>query len=548
MKKILFFVLSFWVVPFSFGQKNALKCTNNAERAWWDVQHYTIHIAVDTASGKISGTMKIKAKTVDWPLDHLQIDLQQPMKIQSISGPNNSSISFNNKRDKETYFLENEIPFSKLLRKGDDFEFTITFEGIPKLAANAPWDGGMVFTKDSIGNPWIAMACQGIGASIWLPCKDFPGDEPDEGMDLFIEIPKGLSGIGNGKLIGKSSSEQSETWHWQVKNPINNYDISFYIGEYAQWKDTFQGEKGILDLDYFVLPEELEKAKVQFQQVKQMLTCFEEKLGPYPFYEDGYKIVQAPYLGMEHQSAVAYGNHFQNGYLGKDRSNSRVGLLFDFIIIHESAHEWFGNSITAKDKADMWIQEGFATYAETIFAECIAGKEAALNYQHGKRTEILNDKPVIGAYESCDEGSSDHYDKAAFLIHMIRFMMQDDGRFFAMLRSMNKTFYHKTVTGDRVVSFIRSYNSDSISLAFFDQYLMRKDLPVLELKRNAKKDWEYRWVNCVPGFAMSIPYGTEGKWIHPNMNAFKKLPTGQEPDDINNKDFLFDILVIDPAK
>lgn len=549
MKKLftlLFLILNFAV---SFAQNANWDCTNNPARAWWDVQHYNINITIDTATGNIKGTMTIKAKVIKTPVDSLQIDLQQPMQIKSIvwdiDDKYNKAVFH---RNKNAYFLA--FPFKNRYPIGSDFEFTIQFEGIPPIAKKPPWDGGLVFTKDSLENRWIAMACEGVGASVWLPCKDYPEDEPDLGMDLFLNAPKGLSAIGNGKLINKSNHGSMNTWHWQVKSPINNYDISFYIGNYAHWADTFIGKKGILNLDYFVLPYDLEKAKKQFEQVKPMLSCFEDKIGPYPFYEDGYKLIQAPYLGMEHQSAIAYGNHFENGYLGKDRSNSGIGLLFDFIIIHESAHEWFGNSITAEDKAYMWIQEGFTTYAETIYAECLAGKSAAFEYQHGKKAIIKNDKSVQGQLGVCDEGSSDHYDKAAYMIHSIRILMQNDSVFFAMLKEMNQVFYHKTVSGPEVEDFLINFvqNKKIINQAFFNQYLREMKIPILEFRKNNNNNWEFRWTNCVSGFQMPVLFlnGTDQEMIYPNTKEFRKIPakiSNFNPRNIDEKDFLFTIKV-----
>ena len=547
MKLILAFLLLIWSTAPLYAADTNWNCTNNPARAWWDVQHYVLNISVDTATGFIKGTITIKAKVIKTPLDSLQIDLQEPMQLNAVHFGNIKNKSAFQK-NKNAYFIS--FPNKNKTLIGSEFEFTIQFEGIPRFAENAPWDGGMVFTKYSANNRWIAMACQGVGASVWLPCKDFPDDEPDFGMDIFLNVPKGLAGISNGKLISKTENEHKDIWHWQVKNPINNYNISFYIGNYTHWSDTFQGKKGVLNLDYFVLPQNLEKAKKQFAQVKTMLSCFEEKMGPYPFYEDGYKLIEAPYLGMEHQSAVAYGNQFENGYLGKDRSHSGVGLLFDFIIIHESAHEWFGNSITAKDKADMWIQEGFTTYAETIYAECIAGKDAAFKYQHGKKEIIQNDKPVQGQFGECDEGSGDHYDKAAYMIHSIRVLLNDDALFFEMLNAINETFYHKTVSGSEIEAFILNFvkHKNILNQAFFDQYLRKAPLPILEFRLNDVYKWEYRWTNCIPEFQMPVQILEDEKqeWILPATSTYKEISGDKNfnPKNINTQDFLFTIKVL----
>ncbi|RYZ31912.1 MAG: hypothetical protein EOP49_38270 [Sphingobacteriales bacterium] len=364
-----------------------------------------------------------------------------------------------------------------------------------------------------------------MGASVWFPCKDFQGDEADKGMQLTMTIPHGLTMVSNGRcLIENMKSEPGKAyWTWNVSNPINNYDISFYIGDYVHWSDTMQGAEGRLSLDYYVLRQNLERSKMQFEVVKPMLHCFEEKIGPYPFYEDGYKLVDAPYLGMEHQSAVAYGNGYKMGYKGEDRSATGEGLLFDFIIIHESGHEWFGNSITAYDKADTWIHEGFTSYTETIFAECLLGKERAFKYQRGKKRTIQNDRPVQGNFGACDEGSGDHYDKAAFVIHMIRVIMDDDERFYAMLREMNRRFYHKIVTGNQVKAFINSYSGRDFSQVFL-QYFHGKNIPKLEIDKS-KSSFRYRWTNCVPDFDMPVVVTADGQkiWLYPGT-AWQSRP------------------------
>jgi aminopeptidase N len=552
-------VFLFLVAKSFFVNAQTDKCSNNAARSWWDVQHYALNLEIDTASGYITGSVEITAKVNGKIGDSLQIDLQEPLKILSIAAlppdydvlapdfskngnaypvsENNVGLTLSFVKQGSAYYVTGDMAS---LVQGNLIKLKVQYEGVPQIAARPPWDGGLVLDRDKNGKRWMAMACQGVGASVWFPCKDFQGDEPDKGMQLTMTIPKGLTMVGNGKcLIGNMKTDPGKVyWTWSVANPINNYDISFYIGDYVHWSDTLNGEKGKLSLDYWVLRDNLTKAKKQFAVVKPMLRCFESKMGPYPFYEDGYKLVDAPYLGMEHQSAVAYGNGYKMGYKGLDRSKTGVGLTFDFIIIHESGHEWFGNNITTYDKADTWVHEGFTSYTETIFAECLRGKEEAFKYQRGKRGTIHNDMAVLGKFNECDEGSSDHYDKGAFMIHMIRMIMDDDAKFFGMLREMNHTFYHKIVTGKEIEEFMSTYAGKDFG-KIYDQYLRSKDIPKLELKQQ-NGNLMYRWVNCVTGFDMPVSISVDGKkkWIYPQTEwgsvkgMYKKI--------LVSKDFLID--------
>lgn len=503
----------------TFSQEPNLKCNNNAARSWWDVQHYDLNLKVDTGSGNLNGTVDIIAKVNGAIGDSLQIDLQEPLLVNQIgfASEDGETHIIHFKKYGNVYIIKEDF---RTFINDNAFTLRIDYNGIPQIAARPPWDGGLVMDRDANGNRWMAVACQGIGASVWFPCKDFQGDEADRGMRLSMVVPSNLQMIGNGRLQPNNErrGDGNLRWTWVVSNPINNYDISFYIGDYVHWPDTLQGEKGPLSVDYYVLRQNEAKAKKQFAVVKPMLQCFEEKLGPYPFYEDGYKLVDAPYLGMEHQSAVAYGNEYKMGYKGTDRSKSGVGLLFDFIIVHESGHEWFGNNITTFDKADTWVHEGFTTYTETIFAECLLGKEKAFVYQQGKVNVVKNDAPVQGQFNECDGGSSDHYDKAAFMIHMIRMIMKNDAKFFGMLRSMNETFYHKIITGKEMEDFINSYTGIDFSKVF-QQYLRTASLPKLAIEYK-RQTVSYKWTNCVEGFNMPILVHTKGKalWLSPNTN------------------------------
>jgi aminopeptidase N len=409
--------------------------------------------------------------------------------------------------------------FIQLIKKqipGKLESLKIYFKGIPKIAKNPPWDGGFTWQKDKNKNHFIANSNQGIGASIWWPCKDHPYDEPDKGVNISVTTPKNLMDVSNGRFIGAIDNKNgTKTYQWQVVNPINSYAINTNIADYIHFSEVYKGEKGNLDCNYYVLSYNLDKAKIQFKQVSKMLEAFEHWFGPYPFYEDGYKLVEVPYLGMEHQSSVTYGNHFKNGYLGGDLSNTGWGLKFDFIIIHESGHEWFANSITNKDVADMWIHEGFTTYSEVLYLDYHFGKKAGNDYVIGIRNNISNDKPIIGSYNVDNNGSDDMYPKAANMIHMIRQIVDDDEKFRGILREMNRIYYHKNVSSSEIENFLNQRIKPDLT-AFFDQYLRTIKIPVLEykIKGNSIK---FRFKNVVKGFKIPVKVyinGTE-EWIKP---------------------------------
>jgi aminopeptidase N len=358
-------------------------------------------------------------------------------------------------------------------------------------------------------------------ARVWYPCKDHQSDEPDNGAALMITVPDTLVAVGNGRLVSKTSfSPGTMTWKWQVKNPINNYNIIPYIGKYVNFTDTVMGEKGKLDMSYWVLDYNLEKAKKQFTQAKSMIHAFEYWMGPYPFYEDSYKLVDAPHLGMEHQSAVAYGNKYLNGYLG--RSSSDWGLKWDFIIVHESGHEWFANSITSKDLGDMWIHEGFTNYSETLYTEYMFGKEAGNEYNYSTRKGIRNDRPIIGPYGVNKEGSGDMYPKSGNMLQSIRHAMNNDEKFREMLRFLSKKFYHQTVTTEDIQKVVSQYFGSSVE-KIFDQYLRTTQIPVLEYAVSADKTkLSYRYTNCVDGFNLPVVLKTDtgGMILGPESNKW----------------------------
>ena len=507
----------------SFTRQDSLRGSITPSRAWWDVLHYDISVTPDAATKTIEGRTTIRYRVLPGATsDYIQIDLQQPLTIDSIFYNHKLYINFPQKpyyQDGNAWF----IPLPKAPANSEQ-SITIVYHGKPREAKNAPWDGGWVWKKDAAGNPWLSVACQGLGASVWYPCKDHQSDEPDLGAKLTMHVPENLVAVGNGRMINKEVSNGIASYTWEVKSPINNYNIIPYIGKYVNWKDTMKGEKGILDIQYWVLEEDLEKAKKQFTQVKPTVRALENWFGPYPFYQDGYQLVHAPYLGMEHQSAVAYGNGFQNGYLGRDLSGSGWGDKFDFIIVHETGHEWFGNNITTKDVADMWVHEGFTNYSEVLFLDHHYGKQAGNEYLQGLRNNIANDIPVIGVYNVNQEGSSDMYYKGAAVVHTIRQLVGDDEKFKGMLRDLNARYYLQTVTSQQIEDyFTRATGKDLDKI--FDQYLRTTQVPVLELKNEGDKI-KFKWTNVVAGFNMPVKL-TNGQWIYPTTSEQKiKLESG----------------------
>jgi aminopeptidase N len=492
-----------------FSKNDSLFGSNHHYRKDWDVLHYHLKIKPDFATKYLKGINIIKAKHIGNQANiPIQIDLQQPMKITKICLFDEEIHHIKN--EENFYFFE--IPANKCTSE-KLFELTIHFEGNPILAKNPPWDGGWIFTRDEFGNPWMSVACQSNGASIWYPLKDLQADEPQNGSTVELEVSSDLVGVANGKLIKKEQkSSQTMNYVWEVKNTINSYNIVPYIGKYTHFSDEFKSETGNLSLDYYVLDYNIKKAKKHFK-IKEMLSCFEHWFGTYPFLEDGYKLVEAPYLGMEHQSNIAYGNHYLDGYLGSDLSGTGVGLLFDFIIVHETGHEWFGNSITSGDVADLWIHEGFTSYAETLYLECNHGKKQAEKYVIGTRADIQNDKNIIGYYQVHNEGSSDMYFKGANLIHTIRHLLNDDEKFRVILRKMNKKYFHQTVTSKSIEEFLEQETQLELK-TIFNQYLRTTTIPVLEIKKE-KGVYYYRYSNCLENFSMKLKIKGTNQWVFP---------------------------------
>jgi len=496
---------------------DTLRGTYGPGRDWWDVLKYDLHVKFNIADSTISGYNSIQLKVLRKG-EYLQIDLQEPLIIDSICSITNETLQYkftgkDISKDGNAYFISTDH-FALAGTNLPLLQLKVYYHGKPQIARRPPWDGGLIWKRDTNNNPYVSIACQGKGASVWYPCKDHQLDEPDS-AELHITCPDTLVTVGNGRFRGKvNNNDGTATYNWSVTSPINNYTIIPYIGKYVHFNEVYKGEKGDLDMDYWVLEQNLDKAKKHFADAPRMMKAFEYWFGPYPFYQDGYKLVEAPHLGMEHQSATAYGNGYQNGYLGRDLSGSGWGLKWDFIIVHESGHEWFANNITTRDIADMWVHEGFTNYSETLFTEYYYGKEAATAYIAGVRKNISNDIPIIGPYNVNKEGSGDMYAKGANMLHNIRQVINNDSLFRNILRGLNATFYHQTVTSKQVEEYISDQSKIDFS-KIFDQYLRTIQIPVLEYKMEKKK-LLYRYTNCIQGFDMplKINFNTQ-QWIKP---------------------------------
>lgn len=505
-----------------FSKQDSLRGTHNEFRNWWNVLHYDIQVEPLFEKRFIQGknTLQFEITKENHP-KIMQIDLQVPMNLGKVKLDGNEIKTI--KREGNVYFLSIDQTFSLKSKHSLELEFY----GNPRVAVRPPWDGGWIFQRDAKGRPWMSVACQGLGASVWFPNKDYQGDEPDNGAKLAVIVPEDLIAIGNGKLVDMNQIGDKLEFVWEVKNPINNYNIIPYIGHYTEIKDSYKGEKGDLSLNYWVLDYNREKAEKQFTQTKPMLKSFEKWFGPYAFYGDGYKLVEAPHLGMEHQSAIAYGNHFENGYLGRDLSSSGWGLKWDFILVHESGHEWFGNNITTQDVADMWVHESFTAYSETLHTQELFGIEAGNDYVIGTRMNILNDIPMIGIYGVNQEGSGDIYYKGANMIHTFRHLLEDDDLFLRILRGLNEKFYHQTVTTKQIEDYMSQMSKIDLT-EFFNQYLRTTLVPTLEYKIKGD-EITYRWTNIVEKFDMPVKVANSDQWLFPNADwKTEKLKSGTE--------------------
>lgn len=507
-----------------FSDQDRLRGSVTPQRKWWDLLHYDLSISVDPKNRSIQGTNVIRFSVLE-SAKQMQIDLQEPLKIESVKFQG-QSLKYS--RNGNVYLID----LIKPLEKGSTGEVSISYGGKPKKSLNPPWSGGFSWRKDKSGKPFIATSCQGIGASIFWPCKDHGYDEPQQGADIRLTVPNDLVAVSNGRLkeTKKNPESKTTTFHWQVTQPINNYSINVNIGDYVHFEDEIQGEGGKLDVQYWVLRENLDAAKKHFKEAPRTIAAFEHWFGKYPFYEDSYKLVEVPYLGMEHQSSVTYGNGYKNGYRGRDLSGTGVGLKFDFIIVHESGHEWFGNNISMKDAADMWIHESFTNYSENLFVEYHFSKKEAEDYVIGCRKLIGNRTPIIGVYGVNKSGSGDMYYKGGNMLHTLRHMINNTEKWRNILRDMNKKFWHQTVTTQQIETYLAEKSGLNLS-KFFDQYLRSTKIPVFEYKIDGKS-FKYRFVNIVDEFEIPLRVSVDGKEVVLKTNG--KYQEYRSENTINN--------------
>lgn len=519
--------------PKTFSRADSLRGQLTPLRTCYDIDYYHLDVRVDPDRQYISGSNLFRfTATADFAA--LQFDLFENLTVEKVVYHGETLPV---KREFNAVFIQ----FPEPIAAGQVDSFTVHYSGRPIQAKKAPWDGGFVFKTDANGNHWIATACQGLGASAWWPNKDHLTDEVDS-MLISVRVPNGLINVSNGRLRSRVDMNDGYTrFDWFVSNPINNYNVALNIGDYVHLTDTFRGEKGVLDLDYWVLRKNEAKARTHFREnVKPMLRAFEYWFGPYPFYSDGYKLVETPYLGMEHQSAIAYGNKYENGYLGVDGSGTGWGMKWDFIIVHESGHEWFGNNITASDLADMWIHESFTNYSEALYIEYHYGKRASREYLFGNRSSIQNNTPIIGQYGVNNEGSADMYNKGGVLLNMVRTIIDNDERWRQILRGLNQQFHHRTVTYTDIVSYISEKAGKDLSKVFA-QYVRHPNIPTLAFRFDKDGAVSCHWIADVAGFDMPVRIrsaGGEYQFVQPSTERTPVFienltPENLEVDTIN---------------
>ena len=521
---LLLSIISLEIFPQDFNRSDSLRGNLSSLRSCYDVNYYDLNIVIDDKNKKISNSFNIIHFTALNNFQNLQIDLFSNLNILSIEFEN-TLLSFT--RDHNAVFID----FPRVILTDEVLSFTVSYNGEPREAVNPPWDGGFSWENDNNSLPWIGVSCQGLGASSWWPCKDHQSDEPDS-MKITCSVRKPLQVISNGNLINdtivynKDLNSLTTKSSWFVSYPINSYNVTLCIGDYSHFNDIYINQEDTLDLDYYVLSYNKKKAMKHFKQVKPMLACFEKYFGPYPFWSDGYALVETPFLGMEHQSAIAYGNNFLHGYNGNTKFTA--GFDFDYIIIHETGHEWWGNSISTNDIADMWIHEGFCTYSEVLYVECIYGYDAMLKYVNNQKKSVRNDKPIVGPYNVNRRGSNDMYQKASLMLHTLRSVIDNDSLWFSLIKGISYEFKHKTIDGIDIINYINSVIQRDFSI-FFNQYLNTKEIPILEYKiqKNGREHTLiYRW-DAISGFNMNVLVndGIKDIWITPE-DTWQELSLG----------------------
>jgi aminopeptidase N len=484
-----------------FTHADTLRGSNTPERAWWDATFYDLHVSVSPTDSSIRGANGITYRVLR-PASVMQIDLQRPLEVDSMT---QAGTHLSYQRDGNAFFVTLTAP----QRTGDHNTVWVYFHGAYHPQAGSAQRGGGPFhwNTDTTGAPWIATSNEGTGGSTWWPLKDIPADEPDS-QRIAITVPDPLIDVSNGRLRSTThNGDGTTTFEWFVANPINSYDVEINAtASYVPVRDTYQGVNGPLTIEFWPLALHQPLAAVLMPQVKTMLACFEHWFGPYPWYADGYKLIEAPYLGMEHQSGIAYGNRYLPGYIGRDLSGTGEGMSWDYIIVHESAHEWWGNNISAKDHADMWIHESFGMYAEALYLECVKNQAAGQRYLVGVRSNIKNDSPIIGTYGVNDTPrSQDRYYKGSNMLMTIRAVVDNDARWLSTLRGLNSTFWHQTVTAKQIRDYINTGTGVDLS-RIFTQYQETTMIPMLEYGTEGKT-FSYHWTNVVPGFDMPVRVG-----------------------------------------
>jgi len=546
MRCIFLFFISFLLLSSinaqNFSRKDSLRGNLTSLRTCYDVIFYDLFLIVDDKSKSIVASFNSIHFQAKENFNKIQIDLAENLHINKIEFLNQD---LKYERDFDAVY----IYFPKQIQKNEIHKIKVYYEGVPKIAKNPPWDGGFSWKQDKNKNPWISVSCQGIGASTWWPCKDHQSDEPDS-MRITGVVRSSLQFISNGSLRDQKeyfsdvlNSNVIESC-WFVSYPINNYNVTLYIGEYIHFSDIYVKKRDTLMLDYYVLKNNLIKAKNHFKQVKPMLRCFESYFGKYPYWNDGYALVEAPYLGMEHQSAIAYGNNYLAGYRGN--ISYIDSLNFDFIILHETGHEWWGNSITTNDIADMWVHEGFCTYAEVLYVECMYGYDKMLSYVNNQKKNVKNDRSIIGKYNLNFKGSSDMYSKGSLMLHTLRNVINNDSIWFKLIMDISINFRDKTIDGEEIIKYINDRTEIDLT-KFFYQYLNNRKIPIFEYKlqkHGANYTLLYKW-KAIDGFNMPLKifYGEENKIIYPT-NLWKELDLGFfDIETFNVRDDLFFIRV-----
>ena len=535
---IVLFCVNFSVFSQEFTRKDSLRGELTPFRTCYDVTYYNLNVTIDEKEKTIERSFNDIHFTSTSDFETIQIDLAKNMEILLILFPDKEldSACYDVEYDYELEFTREHdavfVKFPRIIKKGEQSYIRVWYSGYPREAVNPPWDGGFSWKIDKNNNPWIGVSCQGLGASVWWPNKDHQSDEPDS-MTIKVSARNPLKIICNGNLRSEKTTWSSylqdsiNTSEWFVSYPINNYNVTLNIGDYVHFQDEYVSGEDTLDLSYYVLSYNEEKAKKHFEQVKPMMECFENYFGKYPFWEDGYALVETSYLGMEHQSAIAYGNDYLPGYHGSLGYSG--GLDFDYIIVHETGHEWWGNSITTNDIADMWIHEGFCTYSEALYVECLYGYDQMLEYVNNQKRFIRNNSPIVGHYHVNDKGSGDMYHKGSVMLHTLRTLIENDELWFELIKEISEKFQYETLDAQEIMNYIMERTSYDLT-DFFNQYLHNEKLPEFQyklVKEGRNTTLVYRW-EAIEKFDMPLLVNSGNKdfWIYPDLE-WKEMSLGK---------------------